>query len=121
MPVGVTVLWQALRLPKGRLIQLTIALLQSKSLVALHTYVHCVSEPPEPPPAAEGDRAAAAAQQRYRLYRRLRPMLHGEHHLEEILWQERLGREVLDELLSAFEEHLITCVTFEAGHTPGSS
>ena len=47
---------------------------------------------------------------RWRLYRRLRPMFYGEHHLEEILWQERLSREVLRELLAAYEAYLVPIV-----------
>jgi hypothetical protein len=73
----------------------------------LHTFVHCVSEPP-PPDASSADGVETA---RWRLFRRLRPMLHGEHHLEEIMWQERLSRDVLEDLLEAYSEHLIPVVT----------
>jgi hypothetical protein len=100
---------EAIDVPKGRLVHMTIALLQRDALHTLHTYVHCVAEPPSPD--ANSDDAAIS---RWRLYRRLRPMFHGEHHLEEIVWQEKLPRESLDDLLDAYKQYLVTCVTHEA-------
>ena len=40
-------------------------------------------------------------------------MLYGEHHLEEIMWQERLSRDVLEELLKAYDRYLLSVATFE--------
>ena len=98
---------ELIQLPKRRLVQMTTALLRDEALHSLHTYIHALDpEPPEPlATAPEAERA------RYKLYRRLKPMLHGEHHVEEIMWQERLGREVLNELVSAYSESLVAVVT----------
>ena len=107
LPFG-TVIRQSelLQLPKRTLVQIATALLRCRALESLHTYVLAVAEPPEPPSdAPDADKA------RYFLYRRLKPMLHGEHHLEEIMWQERIGREVLSDLLEQYEEYLIAMVT----------
>ena len=72
--------------------------------------MHCCGEPAEP---SADDRSAVgeADRARWRLFRRLRPLFYGEHHFEEILWQERLSRDALADLLRAYEEHLITVVT----------
>mgnify|MGYP003330527725 CR=1 FL=1 len=47
-------------------------------------------------------------------------MLYGEHHLEEIMWQERLGREPLADLLAHYESaaYLLTIVTTDEGVEP---
>jgi len=37
-------------------------------------------------------------------------MMHGEHHLEEIMWQERIGREALADLLEAYEPSYLVAV-----------
>ena len=102
---------EELGVPKRRFVQMTLYLLQTHTLFQLHTYVHCVCEPP-PPTADDSDRAAPAevARARWRLFRRLQPMFHGEHHLEEIMWQERLSREVLNDLLRAYDDYIITVV-----------
>ena len=103
---------EAIALPKRRLVQMSITLLQCDVLRPLLTYVHCVSEPPQPlPSSSQAEFARDVA--RWRLFRRLKPMLHGEHHLEEIMWQERLSREALDDLLQAYSQHLVACATFE--------
>ena len=99
-----------LQVPKRRLVQMTLYLLQQDTLRELHTYVHCVGEP-TPPNDADRSAAGEAARARWRLFRRLRPMFHGEHHLEEIMWQERLSRDVLADLLQAYEELLVCVVT----------
>ncbi|KOO31229.1 hypothetical protein Ctob_005470 [Chrysochromulina tobinii] len=99
-----------LQVPKRRLVQMTLYLLQQDALRELHTYVHCVGEP-SPPDEADRSAAGEAARARWRLFRRLRPMFHGEHHLEEIMWQERLSRDVLMDLLQAYEELLVCVVT----------
>ena len=127
---------EQIHLPKRRLVQITITLLQCDVLRPLLTYIHCVSEPPEPARStaaatnekrgataeefktaavysAEADEHYAMSLSLWRLYRRLRPMLYGEHHLEEIMWQERLSRDVLDELLKAYDRHLVAVATFE--------
>jgi hypothetical protein len=127
---------EQIHLPKRRLVQITITLLQCDVLRPLLTYVHCVEEPPKParPAAAssdgraaqsephrttatvyadEGDGQYAIRMARWRLFRRLRPMLYGEHHLEEIMWQERLSRDVLEELLKAYDRYLLSVATFE--------
>lgn len=89
---------------------MTLHLLQCDALRQLHTYVHCVGEPPVP---LDADRSATAdaARARWRLFRRLRPMMFGEHHLEEMMWQERLSRDVLSDLLRSYEEYLVCVVT----------
>ena len=126
---------EQIHLPKRRLVQITITLLQCDVLRPLLTYVHCVAEPPEPlrPIAASNDGRATTSEDyktaavytveadgqyalrmaRWRLFRRLRPMLYGEHHLEEIMWQERLSRDVLEELLKAYDRYLLPVATFE--------
>ena len=99
---------ELLQLPKRRLIQMTTALLCDGALQSLHTYVHLVAEPPRPPAnAPEVDIA------RYRLYRNLRPMLHGQHHLEEMMWHEKLGRERVHDLLEAYAPYLVSVVTVD--------
>lgn len=98
---------------------MTTALLCDHVLQSLHTYVLVVEEPPTPPPEASDVDTA-----RWRLYRRLRPMLHGEHHLEEIVWQERLARDTLHDLLRAYDSYLVSIVTIDDGlgaGLPGSS
>ena len=98
-------------MPKRKLVQMALHLLRYNALEQLHTYVHCVSEPDEPPATSPSSDSSIA---RMQLFRRLRPMFYGEHHLEEIMWQERLGREQIEDLLEAYEEHLVSCVTPEA-------
>ena len=106
---------EALRLPKRRLVQITIALMRCGALRALHTYVHCVREPPPPTEEDLTSPLGATAVARWRLFRRLRPMLYGEHHLTEIMWHERLSRDVLDDLFGAYEAlgYVVRCVTFD--------
>ena len=96
--------------PKRRLVQMTLFLLQREALRQLHTYVHCVGEP-TPPGETDRSATADAARARWRLFRRLRPMLHGEHHVDEILWKERLSRDVLADLLRAYSDWLVCVVT----------
>ena len=96
---------ELLQLPKRRLVQMTTALLRDGVLTSLHKYVHVVGEPPSPPADAPD-----VDHWRWRLYKRLRPMLYGEHHFDEIMWQERLGREALHELLAAYEQYLVLVV-----------
>ena len=126
---------EAINLPKRRLVQMAITLLQCDVLRPLLTYVHCVRDPPEPPEVrssprrgvgggsapvgiSDGDgeeeeRAPSPAMARWILFKRLRPMLHGEHHVEEILWEERLTRNVLDDLIQAYSPYLVAIATNE--------
>lgn len=83
---------------------MTIFLLQHSVLQPLHTFVHCFAEPP--PPSDPHDETEAG---RHRLLQQLRPMLHGEHHLEEILWQEDLDRPALLDMLQAYDGKCLTC------------
>lgn len=99
---------ETLHLAKRQLVQITIALLKYDVLRQLHTYVYLVSEPPEPPASAAEDDPALA---RWRLLRRLRPMLHGEHQIEEIVWQERVSRDAIEDMLHAYDEHLVVLNT----------
>ena len=99
---------ETLHLAKRQLVQITIALLKYDVLRQLHTYVYLVSEPPEPPAsAAETIRRSRGG----RLLRRLRPMLHGEHQIEEIVWQERVSRDAIEDMLHAYDEHLVVLNT----------
>ena len=73
---------EALHLPKRDLVRMTIALLKSGALEQVHTYIHCVAPPPEPPeplsPSAAADgHDGGPALARWRLFRRLWPLLHG--------------------------------------------
>ena len=79
-----------------------------RMLQTLHTYVYCVREPP--PPAA-GTTADAVA--RWQLFMQLRPMLFGEHHLDEIAWQGAIDRAALADLLQAYEPWLVEVAAFE--------
>ena len=72
-------------LPMRHLVRMATALLRDGVLQSLHTHVHTVDEPHEPPSDAPESEHA-----RWRLYGRLRPMLHGQHYFEEIMWQERV-------------------------------
>lgn len=84
---------------------MTIYLLQRDVLAPLHTFVHCFADPPMP--AAGADTIAMA---RWRLLQQLRPMLNGEHHLEEIAWQEGIDRATLGDMLQAYEKDYLTCI-----------
>lgn len=99
---------EGLRIPKRRLVSMTIYLLRTHTLRPLHKFVHCLEEPPDPGEGADEDTAA-----RWHLFRRLRPMFYGEHHFEEITWQERISRDVLTDLLKYYEEYVITITTWE--------
>ena len=82
---------------------MTIFLLQRDALTPLHTQVHCFAEPPPP---ADADAIEVA---RWRLLQQVRPMLNGEHHLEEIAWQEGIERAALADMLRAYETDYLTC------------
>ena len=82
---------------------MTIFLLQKDALLPLHTYVHCFADLPQP---AVEDTAAIA---RWRLFQQLRPMMHGEHHLEEIAWQEGVDRATLMDMLRTFDNDCLAC------------
>ncbi|KAL1523012.1 hypothetical protein AB1Y20_017974 [Prymnesium parvum] len=96
---------QAMQIDERRLVQMTIFLLQRNALTPLHTYVHCFGEPPRPPPEADTVELG-----RWRMFQQLRPMLNGEHHLEEIAWQEGADRAALADMLRAFENDYLTCI-----------
>jgi len=111
---------EEIQVPKRRLVQMTLYLLQREVIHQLHTYTcaYCFAEP-RAPNDADRSAAAEAARSRCRLFRRLRPLFHGEHHLEEIMWQERLSRDVVADLLRTYDEHLITIVTQGDGFSRG--
>ena len=88
--------------PAKALVQATVFLLQRRALVALHTYVHCVAEPLPP-----SEPVAAAARARWQLFQQVRPMFSGEHHLEEIAWQEGIAADTLRDLLAAYDECVV--------------
>ena len=100
--------WQVLRgpprhaVPAKALVQATVFLLQRRALVALHTYVHCVAGA-----AAAVEPVAAAARARRQLFQQVRPMFSGEHHLEEIAWQEGIAADTLRDLLAAYDECVV--------------
>ena len=74
-------------------------------LEQLHSYIYCVSEPP-PPPSGAPPRSLAL----WRLFWQLRPLLYGEHPIEEIVWQAEIERDAVAELIDAYEEHLVCVV-----------
>ena len=88
--------------PAKALVQATVFLLQRRALVTLHTYVHCIAEPLPP-----SEPASAAALAQWQLFQQLRPMFSGEHHLEEIAWQEGVAADPLHELLVAYDECVV--------------
>jgi len=93
------------RFSSRRLVQIAAFLLQRGYLEQLHSYIYCVSEPP-PPPSGAPPRSLAL----WRLFWQLRPLLYGEHPIEEIVWQAEIERDAVAELIDAYEEHLVCVV-----------
>jgi len=93
------------RVPARRLVQATVFLWQKRAIQQLCVTLLCAGEPPPPPPLA-----SAAEQARWRLLRQLRPMLFGEHSVEELVWHEGVSRRAIDELVRAYPSHLLTVV-----------
>jgi hypothetical protein len=110
--------------PARRLVQATVFLWRWRVIQQLTLTVLCVEEPPEPAAVAQprlrgsrggelvsagvedGGRSAAVA--RWLLFRQLRPMLNGEHSVEEMAWHEAVPRKAIEEMLDAYPEQLVT-------------
>jgi len=78
-------------------------------LLTMHTYVYCVSEPPVPRAASSTPETMA----RWQLFRQLRPMFYGKHHLDEIAWQGTLDRAALTDLLKVYDRWVVKVSVFE--------
>eukprot|EP00967_Tisochrysis_lutea_P044902 scaffold54486_cov31-Tisochrysis_lutea.AAC.2 len=114
------------RVPARRLVQTTILLWRKRAIQQLALTVACVEDPPEPAPqpcsqvvassgsgadahVVEGGRSTTSPElARWRLFQQLRPMLHGDHSIEEIAWHEGIPRKAIEEIVGAYPEHLVT-------------
>jgi len=98
-------LLRAQQLPARKLVQVTLFLWRRQLLQQLQTCIYCISSPPQP--VGDDDQA----QVRWRLFQQIRPMLYGEHAVEEISWLEGIDRTVLNELLHEYAAHVVCTVT----------
>lgn len=105
--------------PARRLVQATVFLWRWRVIQQLTVTVLCVEEPPQPPPAAQlrprgggevvdGEVGGPAAVAHWLLFRQLRPMLNGEHSVEEMAWHEAVPRKAIEEMLEAYPAQLVT-------------
>jgi hypothetical protein len=111
--------------PARRLVQATVFLWRWRVIQQLTLTILCVEEPPEPVTsmpqprsgssrgdevvgAGRGDGRMSAAMARWLLFRQLRPMLNGEHSVEEMAWHEGVPRKAIEEMVGAYPEQLVT-------------
>jgi len=88
------------RVPARRLVQATVFLWQRRVIHQLQTCLLAVAEVARP--AVEPERLVA-----WQLMQQLRPMLHGEHSLEELSWHEGVPRRALLQMVAAFPDVLL--------------